>query len=200
MSDPHAIPERMYTSHQTVPLTNEAIADGLDEIGRLLPSDGRDHERRRCVLRAAELIRGWFESVVQLVDQRGVEGVHGLGIDYELSGIVTDWVRSGRLVWLDRLRSRRRDEVARLPSIGPRLAQELHDVLGVDDLDSLAEVARAGRLETVCGFGPKRIKLVARLLAAREATRVQTKGQRRNTPARASRTSAPQNAAFAFHL
>jgi len=188
----------MYTPDQKSSLSNTAIADGFDEIGRLLPPEGRQGERQRSVLRAAELIRASLEPVVQLVEQRGVEGVHGLGIDYELSGVVTDWVRSGRLMWLERLKSQRKEQVLRLPSIGPRLAQELSDVLGVDDLDGLAEAARAGRLETVCGFGPKRTRLVVGLLAARavSSSKVKSKGQR--GPARASRKPAPENAVFAW--
>ncbi len=111
-----------------------------------------------------------------------------LGIDYELSGVVTDFVRSGRLVWLERLKAQRRDEIAQLPSIGPRLAQELRDVLGVVDLNGLAEVAREGRLANVVGFGPKRIKLVSSILAARQSKRVDSKPRR----------AASENASFAW--
>ncbi len=181
MSDPHAIPERMYPPTNIAPVTNEGIASGLEEIGRLLPHDVRSHQRRRSLSNAAQLIRSCVQPVTQLIEERGVEGVHMLGIDYELSGVVTDWVRCGRLAWLERLKAQRLEEIARLPSIGPRLAQDLHDVLGVVDLDGLAEVAREGRLANVVGFGPKRIKLVASLLAAR-----------------ASRKPVSDTAAFAF--
>ncbi len=146
---------------------NEALATGLEEIARLLPQEARNHDRRRSLKRAAELLRTCQGAVHQLVEDHGVEGVHLLGIGYEISGIITDWVRSGRSPMLERLKAQRHEELVQLPSIGPRLARELRDVLGVVDLDSLATVAREGRLSGVCGFGPKRIKLVAGLLAAR---------------------------------
>lgn len=182
MSDPHAIPERMYPSSNSAPVSNESIASGLEEIGRLLPHDVRSHQKRRGLAHAAAQIRSCVQPVTQLIEERGVEGVHMLDIDYELSGVVTDWVRCGRLAWLERLKAQRLEEIARLPSIGPRLAQDLHDVLGVVDLDGLAEVAREGRLSNVVGFGPKRIKLVASLLAARASRK----------------PAASENAAFAW--
>ena len=83
---------------------------------------------------------------------------------------MTDWVRSGRLPWLERLKAQRREELLHIPGIGARLAQELRDLFGVVDLDGLAEVARSGKLSNVCGFGPKRVKLVSQLLASRGLT------------------------------
>jgi DNA polymerase (family 10) len=159
------------TQRATSPrLSNEALASGLDSIAQLLATEGGTFLRREALRRAAALIRACTMSVAQSVDDAGVEAVHGLGINYELSGVVTDWVRSGRLHWLEKLRSHRRNELTHLPGIGPRLAEELRDVLGVVDVDGLAEAARDGRLLNVCGFGPKRLKLVTGVLAGR-ATR-----------------------------
>lgn len=166
MSDPHAIPERMSRS---VLLSNEAVVAGLDEVARLLAMDGRQLARSARVSRAADSVRACVKPLTELVEQRGVEGVQLLGIDYELAGVITDWVRTGELVWLERLKAKRRAELAELPSIGPRLAEELRAVLGVEDLDGLAEAARAGSLQSVCGFGPKRIKVIEGLLRVRGA-------------------------------
>ncbi len=162
------------TEREASGLSNEKIAVGLEEIARRLPDDARNHGRRRQLGRAAALIRASPRSVASLTEAEGVEGVHQLGIEYELSGIVTDWVRTGRLPWLERLKAEQQAELLKLPNIGPRLARELRDVLGVVDLDGLARAAEEGRLQSVCGFGPKRIKLVAELLAARASrSRVQ---------------------------
>ncbi len=148
-------------------LTNDSIATGLEEIARLLPQEARNHERRRVLRRAAESIRNCQTPVTALIEDRGIEGVHMLDICYEVSGVVTDWVRSGRLSWLERLKVQASQELAQLPSIGPRLAQVLREVLGVIDIDGLIEAAREGQLATLCGFGPKRLKMVNALLAAR---------------------------------
>jgi DNA polymerase (family 10) len=155
------------TAARASPLDNHAVAAGLEEIARLLPHDARNQGRGRMLTEAAALIRASRRPVRQLIEDDGVEGVHGLGIIYEISGLVTDWVRSGHMPWLERLRAQRRDDLLGLPGIGSRLAQELRDVFGIVDLDGLAKVARSGQLSNVCGFGPKRVKLVADLLAAR---------------------------------
>lgn len=152
---------------QASTLTNAAIAEGLEEIARLLPSDARSQGRARMLKEAAQLIRASRQPVPKLIEDDGVEGVHSLGIIYEISGVVTDWVKSGRLPWLERLRAERREELLRLPGIGARLGQELRDLLGIVDLDGLARAARSGELASICGFGPKRVKLIAQLLAAR---------------------------------
>lgn len=154
---------------RSLTLSNDAVAEGLEEIARLLAMDNRQVARSARVTRAAEAVRACVKPLTELVEQRSVEGVQLLGIDYELAGVITDWVRTGELPWLERLKAQRRAELAELPSIGPRLAQELRAVLGVEDLDGLAEAVRAGRLGSVCGFGPKRITLVEGLLRVRGA-------------------------------
>ena len=44
----------------------------------------------------------------------------------------------------------------RVPGVGPRLAERLHDTLGISTPEQLVEAARLGRLQRVWGFGPKR--------------------------------------------
>jgi DNA polymerase (family 10) len=44
----------------------------------------------------------------------------------------------------------------RVPGVGPRLAQRLHDTLGISTPAQLMEAARLGRLQAVWGVGPKR--------------------------------------------
>ena len=151
-------------------LSNQSIAAGLDEIARLLPYDVRNQGRRRMLHAAAGVIRTCHPPVRQLIEDDGVEGLHSLGIIYEICGVVTDWVRTGRLPWLERLKAERKEELLHIPGIGARLAQELRDLFGVVDLDGLAEVARSGKLANACGFGPKRVKLVSQLLASRGLT------------------------------
>lgn len=43
-----------------------------------------------------------------------------------------------------------------LPGVGPALARRLHDQLGVETAQALAEAARSGRARDVWGVGPKR--------------------------------------------
>ncbi len=50
-----------------------------------------------------------------------------------------------------------------VPGVGPRTAQRLHDALGIETPEQLAEAARSGRLQGLYGFGPKRAALFGQL-------------------------------------
>ncbi|MBL8950588.1 MAG: hypothetical protein JNK82_07425 [Myxococcaceae bacterium] len=144
--------------------SNSTVAAALERIAELLERDGVEPTPVAAYRRAARLIAAEPQPVALRVDTDGVEGLHALGIGYLISGLITDWVRSGELPLLERL-ERRHDPEARLrtvPGIGPRLAHEVN-ALGITSVDALAEAASEGRLENVCGFGPKRIALLRTL-------------------------------------
>jgi len=150
------------------PPRNPTIAAALERIAELLERDGIDPTPVAAYRRAARIIAGEPRPVAALVEQDGVEALHTLGIGYLISGLVTDWVRSGELPLLERL-ERRHDParcLTRVPGIGPRLANEVKE-LGIASADALGEAARDGRLAGVCGFGPKRIALLRATLRAR---------------------------------
>jgi hypothetical protein len=70
---------------------------------------------------------------------------------------------------LDRLRAAS-DPVhvlSSVPGIGRRLAGRLHDDLGINTLESLEIAAHDGRLETIAGFGDKRLAGIRDSLAQR---------------------------------
>src|SRR5690606_38388592 len=52
-----------------------------------------------------------------------------------------------------------------IPGIGPDLARRIYDHLGVESLEALEMAAHDGRLATVPGFGPRRLKAVRAALA-----------------------------------
>lgn len=149
---------------EDAPLSNTRIAAGLERIAALLTEGPR--ARREALRRAAAIVRWASQPVTRTVEERGVEGVHQLGLEYELAGVVTDWVRSGQLPWLERLERRRRHELCEVPGIGPKLARELGQLLGVVDVAGLGRALRDGQLGRVCGFGPKRVKMIEAFIAA----------------------------------
>jgi DNA polymerase (family 10) len=53
-----------------------------------------------------------------------------------------------------------------VPGIGPELAQRIHETLGIETLEELADVAHDGRLARVAGFGPQRVRAVCAHLDA----------------------------------
>ncbi len=144
---------------------NLTIAAALERIALLLERDGVEATPVAAYRRAAGLIRLAVRPVHELIEEDGVEALHHLGIGYLISGMVTDWVRSGQLPLLERLERRVGPEAClqRVPGIGKKLAREVRE-LGIEDVGELASAAADGRLEQVCGFGPKRIALLKRVL------------------------------------
>jgi DNA polymerase/3'-5' exonuclease PolX len=149
---------------------NASVAEALGRVAQLLEAEGKSPERARTWRRAARAIEASPRPVAQLVEERGVEGIHGLGLDYVVSGLIADLLRTGRLPLLERLEARSAcgSVFQRVPGIGPKLARELRQVLGVESLDGLARAAHDGTLSAVCGFGPRRSRLVASMLAPME--------------------------------
>ena len=72
---------------------------------------------------------------------------------------VSEIVHSGRLVLLDRLEGEVSPEqiFATVPGIGHALARRIHESLGIETLEDLEAAAHDGRLETVSGFGARRV-------------------------------------------
>jgi len=91
------------------------------------------------------------------------------GVGETIARAIRELLLRGRLPMLDRLRGES-DPVALLssvPGIGRRLARRLHDGLGLETLAELESAAYNGRLETVAGFGEKRLAGIRDSLAHR---------------------------------
>lgn len=144
---------------------NASVAAAAERVAELLETESGAIERVRLWRRAASAIRTSGRPIADVVSEQGIEGVHQLGIDYLVGGLVTDLVRTGRLPLLDRLEGRSAcgNVFQRVPGIGPKLARELRQVLGVDSLEGLARAAQDGTLSGICGFGPRRTRLLASL-------------------------------------
>jgi hypothetical protein len=82
---------------------------------------------------------------------------------------VRDLVVTGRLPMLERLRGESDpvEVLASVPGIGIVLAERLHDEMGLDTLADLEAAAHDGRLETIAGFGEKRLAGIRDSLAHR---------------------------------
>jgi DNA polymerase (family X) len=152
----------------TPPLGNAAVANALEQIAALLEREAPDRVQAAACQHAAQTLRHDVRPLSERIDDDGVEGVHRLGISYELSGQITDWVRTGAIGLLQQLEHRRdaRNALEVMPGIGARLASEVELALGVTDVAGLARASEDGRLATLCGFGPRRLELIAGVVAA----------------------------------
>jgi putative hydrolase len=153
-----------------MPRVNEQIAGRLEEAAHLLRDQGADRFRVGAYLRAAATVRSMREPLDEIFRQRGLDGLKDLpNIGETIARAIRELLTHGRLPMLDRLRGEA-DPVALLasvPGIGRVLAARLHDELGLETLADLEAAAHDGRLETIAGFGAKRLAGIRDALAQR---------------------------------
>lgn len=149
---------------------NLQVAGRLEEAARLLREQGADPFRVRAYRRAATSVRGSRMPVDDIFRVQGLDGLKTLrGVGDGIARAIRDLIVHGRLPMLDRLRGES-DPVtllASVPGIGFRLADRLHEELGLCTLADLEAAAHDGRLETIAGFGDKRLAGIRDSLAHR---------------------------------
>jgi putative hydrolase len=163
-------PQPQAKTVQNLPLTNEQIAGELDEVADLLEGHGANPFRVRAYRNAAESIRKLDASIVQLAEDQGVDGLMQLPtIGRSLAHTLAHLAHSGRLPMLERLRGENAPErlFTTVADIGPKLAQRIHEQLGIETLSELLAAAHDGRLARVRGMGDKRVRAVREALAGR---------------------------------
>jgi Helix-hairpin-helix domain len=153
-----------------VTLDNLQLAAILDEIATLLESQGANPYRVSAYRGGAETFRALTIPAVKILDAEGIEGLMRLPrIGTSLAHAIEQLLRSGSLPLLERLRGEDIPErlFATVPDIGPKLAHQIHESLGIETLLELEAAANDGRLASIPRMGPKRIRAVRESLAGR---------------------------------
>ena len=156
MSPPHAV-------------TNQEIAEILERVADLLEAHDANRYRVSAYRRAATTIRGHPRPLVELLDEGGVEAVDALPtIGPTIAAHVAELAHRGGLTLLDRLEGEVSAErlFGTIAGIGPELAHRVHEELAVETLEELEHAAHVGRLASVSGFGPRRVRAVREQLAS----------------------------------
>lgn len=149
---------------------NEHIAGRLEEAAHLLRDQGADPYRVTAYVRAAASVRSTHEAIDRIFRERGLDGLRELPrIGETLARAIRELIVHGRLPMLDRLRGEANAValLASVPGIGRVLAERLHDELGLETLADLEAAAHDGRLDTIAGFGAKRLAGIRDSLAHR---------------------------------
>ena len=147
-----------------------AIGRALAKVADLLLAQGANRFRAGAYRQAAESLQKLEQPVWQVYQNRGLEGLEELpGIGRTISRALQQMIRGGRWTLLDRLEGNHLAEeaFASVPNIGSKLAQRIHDELGIETLAELQAAAWDGRLQRLPGMGEKRIRAVRESLAAR---------------------------------
>jgi len=151
-------------------VTNEAIAAALGEIADLLERQGANPYRVRAYRQGVDTVRHAQQPLQQLLVEQGVRGLMKLrGIGDSLGAAIEKVIHAKRLPLLERLRGGGAPErlFSTVADIGPKLAQRIHNELGITTLTELEAACWDGRLERVPGMGQKRVRAVRESLAGR---------------------------------
>jgi putative hydrolase len=166
---------------------NHEIALELREIATLLRNQRANPFRVNAYLHAAETLDRLDEDVSGLLDSKGIKGLVDLpAIGDGIARSIYEYVATGRMSRLESLRGAA-DPVSLLrsiPTIGPQLAERIHDELGIDSLEGLENAVRDGRLAKVEGLGDKRQQAI-------EAWLQQHLDRQRRRPSRTSTSASP---------
>lgn len=159
-------------------VSNAAIADALEELGDLYELDGAVVHRVLAYRNGARAVRDASVSVAALAREGRAAELPGIG--QTLQEKILALVSTGAIPAAVRLRERFPPgliEMTRLPGLGPKRARLIHDELGIDSVQGLAEAASAQRLRSVKGLGAK---FEERMLA--EIARLPAEGAQRSAP------------------
>src|ERR1700754_4431804 len=149
--------------------SNAEIAAAFDELGDLYELDGAVSYRVIAYRTAAKTVRDASVSVMGLTREGKVTSLPGIGKTLEEKLKALD--ETGDIPSAQKLRAKFPAgliQVMHLPGFGPKRARLLYDELQVDSLEKLREVAEAGEVRKLRGFGAKGEENLLRTLAAHE--------------------------------
>lgn len=149
-------------------VSNQRVADILDEVAQLLEAQGAQSYRVRAYRRAAEVIRALPTSISRVAETGGRRALAELpSIGKSIASSIDEIVHTGRLGMLDRLEGEVSPETLFMlvPGVGPELAERIHHDLHIDTLEELELAVHQGKLEDLEGFGPRRTQAVRLALA-----------------------------------
>jgi len=151
----------------TSPL-NQQIAMKLAQAADLLEQQGANPFRVTAYRRASDTIARLEQDIRELADAGGSAALVGLpGIGKGIASAIEELLATGSWAQLERLRGTL-DPVRlfqTVPGIGPKLAEEIHDVLHIDTLEALEAAAYDGRLQAVPGLGARRVAAIRNALS-----------------------------------
>lgn len=147
---------------------NRFVADKLDEVARLLGQQNASLFRVRAYRDAASYLRGLPHPVRLDYLRGGKRGLDDLPtIGQSIAATIAEILDTGASSLLDRLRGATDPEqvLQTVPMIGPALAHQIHDSLGIETLEALEAAAHDGQLANLKGFGPRRLESLRHSLA-----------------------------------
>lgn len=170
---------------------NSTVAAALREMAVLLEAQADNPFRVAAYRRAGDTVDQLDTSLRAMHDDTGQMGLEALpGIGPRIAAAIIEMLETGHWQQLERLRGSADPQTIfrTIPGVGPDLALRLHEQLGADTLDALEGAARAGRLTSVDGIGPRRAEAIR---AALTDLLHRQRGARQGVPHRAEGPEPP---------
>ena len=144
-------------------VSNRLISERLNEYAEVLTQQQANRFRIIAYQRAATTVDGLEQEIGEIYSRGGIKALIAYpNIGKGIAAAIVELLQSGRLTRLERLRGSL--EPAKLfqilPGVGPKLAQRIHDDLGIDTLEELEVAAHDGRLEDLPGISHGRAQII----------------------------------------
>lgn len=138
-------------------MTNEQVAEILDQIATILQLEDENVFRIRSYERAAEAVRGLGEDLAEIrAGEGGLQSVPGIG--EAIAAKIEEILDTGSSAYLDELLAKYPPgflELLKVPGLGPKRAAQVYHELGVESVDELEEACLAERVQQLKGMGEK---------------------------------------------
>ena len=137
--------------------TRSQVTSVLHQVGVLLELQGANPFRIRSYTNGSRMLGSLTADLGELVASGQLIEVKGIGKG--LAGGISQAVEQG--VWPDDWVGLHEDtpsgliEMLGIPNLGPKRIKQLHEELGIDDVDTLQGAAETGQIATLAGFGEK---------------------------------------------
>ena len=153
-------------------MDSRTAAHTLTQIASLLDALGEQRFKVRAYRNAARAVMALdTDDLAPLLASGELARTSGIG--KATLGVVRDLVENGESSYLARLREGTPaglPELMRIPGLGLSKLKLMHEELGIETVEQLAEAARDGRLAELKGFGPKTAeRILEGIQFAREA-------------------------------
>lgn len=128
-------------------MRNEDVVRMLNETADMLELEGESVFRVRAYREAARRIENAHEDVNRLVEEKRLTDIRGIGPS--IAEKISEFVNTGRSTYHDRLEHGLPTGIAqllRIPGVGAKKAQLIHDELGVSTIEEIEQAAREHRL------------------------------------------------------
>lgn len=137
-------------------MRNLDLAVEFERIASLLEILEDSPFKIRAYRRVARALAALPDPIEAMARQGRLREIPGVG--EAIAAKIEQYLATGRIALLDRLREQVPEgvvELMEIPGIGPRTARLLHEQLGVDSLAELDAAARAGRIRQLKGMGER---------------------------------------------